>query len=67
MFSRIIETILKGVVFYYVSFLQDSYTDRSSYLLYNKDKHCGFVIFLYSADCFEVTQTAVVCLKKLIS
>jgi len=29
-----------------------------------KDKHCGFVIWLYSTDWSEVTQTAVVCLKS---
>ena len=50
--SRIIETILKGVVFIMSPFFKNSYTNRSSYLLYNKDKHCGFVHFFYSSDCY---------------
>lgn len=50
--SRIIETILKGVVFIMSPFFKKCYTNRSSYLLYNKDKHCGFVHFFYSSDCY---------------
>lgn len=34
----------KGADFYYISFLKKfDYIRRSSYLRYNKDKHCGFV------------------------
>ena len=36
---------------------------RKNYLLYNNDKHCGFVSIALQLDCSEVTQTTVVCLK----
>ena len=39
---RIIKTISKGVVLIISPFLKKLYC-RSSYLLYNQDKHCGFV------------------------
>ena len=40
--SRIIKTISKGVVLIISPFLEKLYR-RSSYLLYNQNKHCGFV------------------------
>ena len=40
--SRIIKTISKGVVLIISPFLKKLYC-RSSYLLYNQNKHCGFV------------------------
>ena len=60
--SHIIKTISKGVVLIISPFLKKLYC-RSSYLLYNQNKHFGFVIFIYGLDCLEVTQTAVVCLN----
>ena len=62
MLSRIIKTISKGVVLIISPSLKKLYC-RSSYLLYNQYKHCGFVSMLLQLDCFEVTQTAVVCLN----
>ena len=40
--ARIIKTISKGVVLIISPFLKKLYC-RSNYLLYNQDKHCGFV------------------------
>ena len=40
--SRIIKTISKGVVLIISPFLKKLYC-RSSCLLYNQNKHCGFV------------------------
>lgn len=40
--ARIIKTISKGVVLIISPFLKKLYC-RSSYLLYNQNKHCGFV------------------------
>ena len=40
--SRIIKTISKGVVLIISPFLKKLYC-RNSYLLYNQNKHCGFV------------------------
>ena len=40
--ARIIKTISKGVVLIISPFLEKLYC-RSSYLLYNQNKHCGFV------------------------
>lgn len=40
--TRIIKTISKGVVLIISPFLKKLYC-RSSYLLYNQNKHCGFV------------------------
>ena len=44
-------------------FLKSYCICRYSYLRYNKGKHCGFVAIKLQFDCFEVTQTTVVCLK----
>lgn len=49
--SRIIKTILKGVVLIISPFLEKLYC-RSSYLLYNQNKHCGFVIWLLQLRLF---------------
>lgn len=40
--ARIIKTISKGVVLIISPFLKKLYC-RNSYLLYNQNKHCGFV------------------------
>lgn len=60
--SRIIKTISKGVVLIISPFLKKLYC-RSSYLLYNQNKHCGFVSIKLQHDCSEVTQTTVTCLN----
>lgn len=41
-YTRIIKAISKGVVLIISPFLEKLYR-RSSYLLYNQNKHCGFV------------------------
>ena len=50
-YLRIIKTILKGVVLIISPFLEKLYC-RSSYLLYNQNKHCGFVIWLLQLRLF---------------
>ena len=60
--TRIIKTISKGVVLIISPFLKKLYC-RSSYLLYNQNKHCGFVSIKLQHDCSEVTQTTVTCLN----